>query len=1018
MSGIQRTPQHRARLRLVRSLIALALSLLLLLPFTAPAQALPNLGVRNAPVGLSETTDIVITSLGAGQAVDGALPPQGSTWPVTSYPTSIPAGYQTENVDFAGVINTQDVSGTTTAQMYCIDLRTSTRVGIGYENGTWSEANVPNIGYVERILNTYYPSTNLPAGLNNNQRAAAVQAAIWFFTDGYVVNPGHPLYSTVSAIVNATITAGPQPEPAAPDISITPATAEASVNGVAGPYTVESEAGTGITVSVDDGFTLFADAGGTVPLTNPVPSGTQVWVRSNSGATGPANILAQAVVSVPTGNVYLYDGATSGTSTAQKLILAATRNLTSNANAAASFFEVGSLTVTKTIAGEASGSQGAVEISIDCGTGYQLTFNIDAAATGSLSETFNEIPAGSTCTITEPTNGSSTTVAVTTGLPDPVTITAGTTAAATVTDTYTFVPGTLVVRKSIAGEAAGAQGEIVISVVCTSGGDTVLNETITIPANATDVEPTEYGNLPAGASCTVTEPTTGETASVAVETTGTGTVTVPGAGSIEAAVTNTYTFKPGVLAVRKLIDGAAAGQQGAVTLQVVCTAGGTTVLNETITIPAGATETDPTEFEGIAAGAGCAVTETANGASTAVGVVTVSVPATGTVTIPAGDGAEVTFTDTYTLNPGSLAVSKVIAGAAAGQQGEVEVDILCRLDDETTFSQAVTIPAGTTETTTQTFSGIPAGSACAVTESATGETSQVAVSVDLPDTVTIPAGGSSTATVTDTYTEKPGIITVTKSFAGPAAGSQDAVEVEVTCTLGGAPVFQETFQAPAQVTSDVFGRYLNVPAGASCSVSELVDGSIPGIVVSTDLPAPFTVPAGGEAGATVTNTYSFDRGALVVTKEIAGAAAGEQGEVTLEVRCTLEGVPVLENSFTVSAGATGEVSETYADLPPGTECAVAESDAGVVTGLDVSTSVPDPVAIAAAQTSELRVVNTYTSSVGPGPGPTPNPSHPGKKRLPSTGLEGAGEFLGLGAVLLAAGGIGVAAANRRRGGRS
>ena len=102
---------------------------------------------------------------------------------------------------------------------------------------------------------------------------------------------------------------------------------------MAGPYTVEAEAGAEINVSVDDGFTLYADAAGTVPLTNPVPSGTQVWVRSNAGDTGPATVLAQAAVPVPTGRVYLYDGATPGTTTAQKLILAATRTLTSNATA-------------------------------------------------------------------------------------------------------------------------------------------------------------------------------------------------------------------------------------------------------------------------------------------------------------------------------------------------------------------------------------------------------------------------------------------------------------------------------------------------------------------------------------------------------------------------------------------------------------------------------------------------------------------------------------------------------------
>ncbi|MER2138219.1 MAG: thioester domain-containing protein, partial [Arthrobacter sp.] len=270
----------------LRGIAVLVVSFLLLLPFAGPVQARIGEPVRNDPVGTSDETDIVITSLGFGEAVNGAIPPVGATWPIDSYPTTRPAGYETENVDFAGIIETQDAQGTTTAQMYCIDLRTSTRIGIGYVNGTWSEANVPNIGYVERILNTYYPSSNLPAGLNNNQRAAAVQAAIWFFTDGYVVNPRSPLYSAVAGIVNATIAAGPQTEPPAPDISVTPATAEASVNDVAGPYTVEGQEGADITVTVSDGFTLYADAAGTVPLDNPVESGTQVWVRSDAGDTG------------------------------------------------------------------------------------------------------------------------------------------------------------------------------------------------------------------------------------------------------------------------------------------------------------------------------------------------------------------------------------------------------------------------------------------------------------------------------------------------------------------------------------------------------------------------------------------------------------------------------------------------------------------------------------------------------------------------------------------------------------
>ena len=110
----------------------------------------------------------------------------------------------TDNASFAGIINTTDILGTNTAQMYCIDLRTETRVGLGYVNGTWDEGNVPNIGYVNRILNTYYPETDLPTGLTEDQKAAAVQTAIWFFTDGYVINPADPLAAAVTAIVNGT----------------------------------------------------------------------------------------------------------------------------------------------------------------------------------------------------------------------------------------------------------------------------------------------------------------------------------------------------------------------------------------------------------------------------------------------------------------------------------------------------------------------------------------------------------------------------------------------------------------------------------------------------------------------------------------------------------------------------------------------------------------------------------------------------------------------------------------------
>ncbi|WP_066302728.1 thioester domain-containing protein [Arthrobacter luteolus] len=536
------SPQHRKGLRAATLLGILVALLLLGLPLAGPAHA--ELG-SEAPVDdpqYSANTDIVITSTGEGQAVQGALPPAGQTWPIDSYPTTIPPGYVTDNVSFAGIINTTDILGTNTAQMYCIDLRTETRVGLGYVNGTWDEGNVPNIGYVNRLLNTYYPQTDLPTGLTDDQKAAAVQTAIWFFTDGYVINPADPLAAAVTAIVNDTIAAGALTEPDAPDISITPALAEAPIGGAAGPFTATAEDAAEITLTADAGYTVYSDAAGTVPVVNPVASGSQFWVRSDSGGTGPGGVSARAVVTVQTGNVYLYDGATPETTAAQKLILAATRELTANADATVSFYAVGALAVTKSIGGPAAGSQGDVLINIDCGPGVQFDFTVPAGTTGSVTETFTGIRAGSTCTITEPVNGATQSVLVTTGLPEPVAITADATAAAAVTDSYDFAPGTLLVSKSITGTAAGAQGEIRIAVVCTSDGNTVLDETILIPAGAAGSLVTEFPDLPAGSNCSITETADGSTASILARVTGGGSVTIPAGAAVETALTNTYEF--------------------------------------------------------------------------------------------------------------------------------------------------------------------------------------------------------------------------------------------------------------------------------------------------------------------------------------------------------------------------------------------------------------------------------------------------------------------------------------------
>jgi hypothetical protein len=125
-------------------------------------------------------TQLVMTGTGPGQGVAGGIAPVGGSFdPLAGYRADIPAGFQLLNEGFAGVITGRAQGNGDTLSMYCIDIRTSTYPGIGYENGTWDASNVPNVGYVARLLNGYYPITGEPAAAPNvNARAAAVQSAI------------------------------------------------------------------------------------------------------------------------------------------------------------------------------------------------------------------------------------------------------------------------------------------------------------------------------------------------------------------------------------------------------------------------------------------------------------------------------------------------------------------------------------------------------------------------------------------------------------------------------------------------------------------------------------------------------------------------------------------------------------------------------------------------------------------------------------------------------------------------
>jgi hypothetical protein len=847
-------------------LLGLAWGALLLL--VAPAVAVMH-GKPPAPpprVRSTTNTQLVLTDTGPGRSVTGFIADPGNTFdPATDpYPSANPpAGFSPRDESFAGVIYAQPPGGGNTERLYCIDIATNTYIGFGYQLGTWNEANVPKVGYVARLLNQYYPTTNEPAALTDlNQKAAAVQAAIWFFNDRYALSTSNPLYETVRGIVEKIQREGPLLAPPAPSLAVTPRYRTGGAGSVLGPFTVTTDAANA-TVTATGGI-MFSDPGGMNQIRNgdTVPSGTKIWLSS----TGPSFAVLQATsrATVPTGNVYLYDG-NSDASAAQKLILAHTATLSTIVSATAEFLAPGSLKVVKGIAGPAAGSQGPVVIHVACDDHVTRPDFVIPARTGAGTRalTYQGIPAGTTCTVTETANGSVVGIDVTVrGGGQQVTIPEAGSRIVRITDTYHFI-GSLLVRKTIAGPGAGQQSPITIHTEC--NGQPLTPDLVLGAGTPAGDHTKQYDGIAVPATCTVTETADGANSAVSVVVEGSGqAVTVPARGIVEADITDSYGLLPGQLEVTKSIAGPLAGQQGTVVIHTVCDG---SALAPDLAVAAGAPAGVYSQiYSNIPTPASCVVTETADGHSTSVPVTVSGGPQT--TTIPPGGSGTAQITDTYGSPPGSLLITKTLAGPLAAGQGPVTFHVVCNGSALTPdFVIAAGTPAGAVS---HSFDSIPAGSVCTVSETASGATATVTSLGSTADqTVTVPADSVVPVSFVDVYVRAPAFVQdllqraraslkVTKTIAGPAARQHGPIAILVAC---GGPLRAFAFRIPAHTgpgsVSRVFSGFL---AGSRCTVSETEDGHTSTVTVAAAaMRKTVTIRAGRMTTVHLTDTFSPTR---------------------------------------------------------------------------------------------------------------------------------------------------------------
>ncbi len=436
-------------------------------------------------------------------------------------------------------------------------------------------------------------------------------------------------------------------------------------------------------------------------------------------------------------------------------------------------------------------------------------------------------------------------------------------------------------------------------------------------------------------------------------------------------------YETGGIELVKVLDGdASQWAQGPFVFDITCTKSGMPTVAETVTLQP---EQLTTVISPIPAGYQCTVVETGPGdaASSVVSPAVVTIPEYPVGAEPPGP-VLVTATNSYPA--GSLSVSKVLAGDAAGPMVDAEftLQVLCERTlvegdgVQTIVDESVTLKGGATVTLPD---ALPMGARCWVVETDSVGATQSTVTHGPSNKVVI---GSPTAdvTITATNTYVPGGtveesgegdesgIEITKVLTGSAAPwALGPFEIEVDCVLGGyaLPTYEVTLTPTERVA------YVNpVPVGAVCEVIEVDNGSAPGAgPVSAGT---VTVPAADEPAVEISVVNDFPGASLVVEKQAIGGGVGATFDFTVACTSTPDSGPAFavdlsgDDGDGVTAASFGLKSgeQRSFTVPVGSLCSVTETDDGGATTTSYTVSNGDDhEAVTVDSATSVEVTNTF-----------------------------------------------------------
>jgi len=197
----------------------------------------------------------------------------------------------------AGLLNLQVDGSSTVEGAYCVDFIGGIDEGDTIPEVPWDGSSIANRDAVERILNSYFPVGVGPEGYEiegtDSEKAAATQAAIWHFTNGFELESsnGHPTVLANYQTILAAVAGGALPALGGPvTLSIEGDTDVDAIPGqLIGPFVIHTSAAS-VDLTPGEGVTLHHEDGS--PFEGPASDGDELWLEASEA--GEASLYAYA----------------------------------------------------------------------------------------------------------------------------------------------------------------------------------------------------------------------------------------------------------------------------------------------------------------------------------------------------------------------------------------------------------------------------------------------------------------------------------------------------------------------------------------------------------------------------------------------------------------------------------------------------------------------------------------------------------------------------------------------------